>query len=80
MAAWQERARDVVQLRAIWAGIRRALRIGFVLAGLVATAIYVNSILLTLPWTRDAGRRLAGVLVDPLLGLWHDVLRGDPRT
>jgi small-conductance mechanosensitive channel len=76
---WEKRARDVVQLRAIWDGIRRVLLIGFILAGLVATAIYANTILLTLPWTRDAGRRLAGVLVDPLLNLWSDFLGAVPE-
>jgi small-conductance mechanosensitive channel len=78
LAVWEERARNVVQLRAIWDNIRRVLRALFVLAGLVAVAIWIDAVLLALPWTRDEGRALATRLTGPLFRLGNGILYAIP--
>ena len=56
IGGWEERARNVVQLRACGDSVRRILRGALVVFGLVLLYTYLNALLLALPWTRDAGR------------------------
>ena len=57
IAVWDERARNVVRLTALWDTVRAALRIGFIAVGLFATYVWLDAVLLALPWTREAGAR-----------------------
>jgi small-conductance mechanosensitive channel len=63
---WEERARSVVQLRTIWEVVRAVLRAGFVVLGLVATYVWLDAVLLALPWTRDAGRAALAAVSSPV--------------
>ena len=66
VALWEQRARNVVHLQAIWLGARRTLRILFVAGGMAAVLIFFNRVLLTLPWTRDAGHQMTALIAGPL--------------
>jgi small-conductance mechanosensitive channel len=66
VALWEERARDVVRLQGIWHAVRRGVRYAFVAAAVVAVVVWLNSVLLTLPWTKDIGREVARVFTEPL--------------
>ena len=63
---WEARARNVVQLEAIWKGIRRFLHTAAVVLALLSTYIWLNGVLLALPWTRDAGRESLALLSSPV--------------
>ena len=63
---WEERARNVVQLRTIWEVVRAMLRAGFVVLGLLATYVWLDAVLLALPWTRDAGRAALAAVASPV--------------
>jgi small-conductance mechanosensitive channel len=75
VALWQERARDFVRLQGIWHAVRRGVRYAFVAAAVVAVFVWLNTVLLTLPWTKDFGREVARVFTEPLgrviLGIVH---------
>ena len=49
VSVWEEKARSVVRLRALWDAVRAGLRIGFVAIGLLATYVWMDAVLLALP-------------------------------
>lgn len=79
IADWERRARDVVRLQALWHGARRTLRGAIAALGLAAVLVYLDVVLLALPWTRDAGRRLGALAADPLLNLGRSMLGAIPE-
>ena len=79
VALWEQRARNVVQLRAIWKGVRRVLRVLFVAGGLVALVVYLKGVLLALPWTRDAGQRMGAIVTEPLQLVGRGLLGAIPE-
>jgi small-conductance mechanosensitive channel len=63
---WEARARNVVRLRAIWDMMRAALRVAFVIVGVLAIYAWLNAVLLALPWTREAGREVLARVSSPV--------------
>lgn len=76
---WERRARNVVRLREAWQAARRVITVGFALAATAAVVVYLDVVLLQLPWTRDLGRRIGGLLAAPLLRLVEGVLAAIPN-
>lgn len=69
----------MVRLQALWHGARRILRGAIAALGLAAVLVYLDVVLLALPWTRDAGRRLGALAADPLLDLGRSMLEAIPE-
>jgi small-conductance mechanosensitive channel len=63
---WERKARNVVKLTAIWEVIRRASTVAFVVAGILATYVWLHGVVLALPWTRDGGFALLSTLARPV--------------
>lgn len=76
---WERRARDVVRLSEIWRAARRAIAAAFLLLGVIAVVIWLDLILLDLPWTRDVGHRFGALLARPLVRLGEGVLLAIPN-
>ena len=79
IGGWEERARKVVRLRTLWQVVRRTLRFALIVLGLIIFYVYLNALLLALPWTRDAGREALAAVVEPLQRLGLDILRAIPK-
>jgi small-conductance mechanosensitive channel len=63
---WERKARNVVRLTAIWAVIRRSMSVAFVIAGVLASYVWLHGVLLALPWTRDGGFAVLSTLARPV--------------
>ena len=79
IGGWEERARKVVRLRTLWQVVRRTLRFALIVLGLIVFYVYLNALLLALPWTRDAGREALAAVVEPLQRLGLDILHAIPK-
>jgi small-conductance mechanosensitive channel len=66
IAVWEARARNVVRLRAIWNFVRQALHVGFILLGIFATYVWLNAVLIALPWTRERGFAALSAISEPV--------------
>jgi hypothetical protein len=63
---WERKARNVVRLTTIWHVIQRAMGVVLVVAGIIATYVWLHGALLALPWTRDGGYALLSTLARPV--------------
>jgi small-conductance mechanosensitive channel len=63
---WERKARNVVRLTTIWGVIRRGSSVAFVIAGILATYIWLHGVLIALPWTRDGGYAVLSTLARPV--------------
>jgi small-conductance mechanosensitive channel len=79
VAFWEEKSRSIVRLRALWDAVRALLRIGFVAAGLLATYVWLNAVLLALPWTREAGNAALGLVASPIKRLVGGLVTAIPQ-
>ena len=79
IAVWEERARNVVRLTALWDTVRAALRIGFLAVGLLATYVWLDAVLLALPWTREAGSAALALVSSPILRLAGGLVAAIPQ-
>ncbi len=75
---WEARARNVVQLKAIWRTIRRLLHYAMVALGLLSTYIWLNGVLLALPATRDTGRDALALVADPFRRILAGIVASIP--
>jgi hypothetical protein len=66
IVVWEEKARSIVRLKAVWDTVRAALSIGFVVIGVLATYVWLDGVLLALPWTREAGRAALALVANPV--------------
>lgn len=63
---WEQRSRNVLRLKAIWAFIRQGLRVAALLLIVLATYVWLNGVLLALPWTRDVGYTALTYVANPV--------------
>jgi small-conductance mechanosensitive channel len=75
---WEARARNVVQLKAMWRTIRRLLHYGFVALALLSTYIWLNGVLLALPPTRETGREALALVADPIRRILAGIVASIP--
>jgi small-conductance mechanosensitive channel len=76
---WEARARNVVQLKAIWRTIRTLLHYAFVALGLLSTYIWLNGVLLALPATRETGRDALALVADPIRRIFAGIVAAIPN-
>jgi small-conductance mechanosensitive channel len=63
----------------LWAGLQGVLRTAHVVAALVAMLAFIDLALGQIPWTRGAERRLASVLVEPLVTIGNGLAEAVPN-
>lgn len=78
LAVWEARSLNVLRLNDVWRFIRKAIDVGFLLLGALATYLWLSAVLLTLPWTRDAGRTALQIVAEPVRTIARGILSAVP--
>jgi small-conductance mechanosensitive channel len=65
---------QIVRAERIWGSLERLLSAARVIAILVAAFLYLEYVLTLFPWTREAGERLSGYVLEPLAYLGRGLL------